>query len=311
MSSTEGAPGGASARAGGGADGVDARRAARAHDELVTTLYGGELHDEGGMKLLYNRYLDEAEWSHAGAIEIDEAAWPERLAVVRDFFRRRQRVPAMVADPWTTPPDLALRLRAEGWSESFRHAGLIFPAARALGDVAWPAASSIEELASPPPQEEVEPEELTPFAEVAMDDQRRFPSMEAFGEVFEAAFGETAPDYSFAGYRRAIPAGFERPRPGVQVVHTLVRIAGEPAAIGSRVQFEGVAGLYNLGVGPKFRGRNLGGILTLHRVAEARAEGAQVVFLLTEDARVEAGHLKRGFERGFELVGWQEAEEYR
>jgi ribosomal protein S18 acetylase RimI-like enzyme len=307
MSSTEGAAGGAPDRTGW----TDARRAVRAHDELVTTLYGGELHDEGGMRLLYNRYLDEAEWSHAGAVEIDEGAWPERFAAVRDFFRRRQRVPAMVVDPWTNPPDLEHRLRAEGWSESFRHAGLLFPGTRVVGDLTWPAGASIEELASPPPEEDEEPEELTPFAEVAMDDQRRFPSMEAFAAVFEAAFGETAPGYSFAGYRRAIPAGFERPRPGVRVVHTLVRINGEPAAIGSRVHFDGVAGLYNLGVSPKFRGRDLGGILTLHRVAEARAEGAEVVFLLTENARVEAGHLKRGFERAFELVGWQETEEYR
>ena len=310
MSSTESARS-APAGAAGTTAAADARRAVRAHDELVTTLYGGELHEESGMKLLYNRYLDEAEWSHAGALEVDEAAWPERLAAVRDFFRRRQRVPAVAADPWSTPPDLARRLQDEGWSESFRNAGLLFPAARALGDIAWPAGSSVEELSSPPPEEDGEPEELTAFAEVAMDDQRRFPSMEAFASVFEAAFGETAPSYNFAGYRRAIPAGFERPRPGVQIVHTLVRINGEPAAVGSRVQFDGVSGLYNLGVAPKFRGRDLGGILTLHRVAEARAEGAEVVFLLTEDARVEAGHLKRGFERAFELVGWQEAEEYR
>jgi hypothetical protein len=44
--------------------------------------------------------------------------------------------------------------------------------------------------------------------------------------------------------------------------------------------------------------------VTLHRVAEARAAGAEVVYLLTEDPRVERSQMRRGFVPGFELVGW-------
>lgn len=287
-----------------------ARRAARAHDELVTALYGGEIEELAGARLLYNRHLEEPEWSHAGAIELDEAAWPERLSAIREFFRRRQRAPALVTDPWTSPASLPDRLARDGWAEAFRHRGLVFPSQALLPAFDWPEEAAIEELASPAPRaeaSETESAEPIPFVlegELPPDERRSFPSMDAFVSVFIAAFTETAPGYSFHGYRRAIPAGFERPRPGVELVHTVVSIDGEPAAIGSRVLASGVAGLYNLGVAPKFRARGLGAAVTFHRVAEARAAGAEVVCLLTEDPKVEASQLKRGFVPAFELVGW-------
>lgn len=287
-----------------------ARRAARAHDELVTALYGGELEARDGVRLLYNRYLEEPEWSHAGAIEVEEAAWPDRLALVTDFFRRRQRSPALVTDAWTSPASLPDLLARTGWSVAFRHCGLLFPSQALLPVYDWPQEAAIEELASPMPRAEDEEEaqvEPIPFVlegELPPGERRAFPAMDAFVSVFLAAFAETAPDYSFLGYRRAIPAGLERPLPGVELAHTVVSIDGEPAAVGSRVLAGGVAGLYNLGVAPRFRSRGLGAALTFHRVAEARAAGAEVVYLLTEDPRVEAAQRKRGFVTGFELVGW-------
>jgi ribosomal protein S18 acetylase RimI-like enzyme len=282
-------------------------RAARAHDELATALYGGELHELAGARLLYNRYIDEPEWSHAGALELDEAAWPDLLAAIRDFFHRRQRAAALVTDPWSAPPTLAERLARDGWVEAFRHSGLVFPRQALLPEIDWPSRSTIEELASPAPPVDEEPIELTSFVEeISTFAPHSFPTMETFLAVFVAAFAETAPGYSFHGYRRAIPAGFERPRPGVEIVHTLVTVDGQPAAVGSRALAGGVAGLYNLGVAPRFRGRGLGGTVTLHRVAEARAAGAEVVYLLTEDAEVEAAQRARGFVPAFELVGWVE-----
>ena len=283
-------------------------RAARAHDRLVTALYGGELEEAGGLRLLYNRHLEEPEWSHAGAIEIDEAAWPERLAAVRDFFRRRQRPAALVTDAWTSPAWLGERLATEGWSEAFRHRGLIYPSQKLLPPIEWPSGATVEELASlaavhDDPEDPVEPVPYALEGELSFE-RRALPSMDSFVAVFVAAFAETAPDYNWQGYRRAIPAGFERPVPGIEIVHTVVSIGGEPAAVGSRAIASGVAGLYNLGVAPKFRGRKLGGAVTLHRVAEARAAGAEVVYLLTEEPAVEAAQLARGFVPGFELVGW-------
>jgi hypothetical protein len=88
----------------------DGRRAARAHDELVTALYGGELEQLDGARLLYNRHIEEPEWSHAGALAVDEAARPERLASSGVLPPAAPR--GVVTDPWTAPASLPGSSRA-------------------------------------------------------------------------------------------------------------------------------------------------------------------------------------------------------
>ncbi len=128
-------------------------------------------------------------------------------------------------------------------------------------------------------------------------------SLEAFSKIFHESFLETADGDLSPAYGQAFAAALTRPLSDVEVVHLLVRIGGEPAAVGSWALRKGVAGLYNLGVAPRFRRLGLGRAITLHRVAATRAAGAEVVYLLTEDPAVEASQLGRGFLKAFELVG--------
>jgi ribosomal protein S18 acetylase RimI-like enzyme len=274
---------------------ADARRAVDAHDRLIAALYAGELIEIDGARLTHNRFIEELEWNHAGRValpEDDDEAIDRLLADVSDFFAARRRTPSVLLDPFTYPPDFAAELSARGWSEAYRHAGLIFPAREAVAEIAWPASAAIAES-------------TRSAAGAASEAAVAFPSMKVFASVFEASFAETADGDLSAGYFDAFPAAMARPAAGVEAVHTLVTIDGEPAAVGSRALADGVAGLYNLGVAPRFRRHGLGGAITLHRVREARAAGAEVVYLLTEDPRVEAAQLRRGFVKAFELAGWR------
>jgi GNAT superfamily N-acetyltransferase len=274
---------------------TDVRRAVDAHDRLIAALYAGELLEIDGARLTHNRFIEELEWNHAGRVALprgDGAAIDGLLAEVSDYFAARQRAPSVLLDPFTHPPDFAAELSARGWSEAYRHAGLIFPAGAEIAETAWPASAAIAES-------------TCSAAGAASEAAVSFPSMKVFASVFEASFAETADGDLSGGYYDAFPAAMARPAAGVEVVHTLVRIDGEPAAVGSRALANGVAGLYNLGVAPRFRRHGLGGAITLHRVREARAAGAEVVYLLTEDPRVEASQLRRGFVKSFELAGWR------
>lgn len=273
----------------------DVRRAVVAHDRLISALYGGELTAIAGARLTHNPWIEEPEWNRAGGVALAEGATGARrlddlLDEVATYFRQRERVPAIVLDPFSQPAGLDRELDRRGWSEAFRHAGLIYPARAPVGELEWPSGAVVVEAGSPP-------------SAVPPGSRPSFPSMEVFAAVFEASFAETAGGDLSSGYRQAFPAAMARPLPGVEVVHTLVTLDGEPAAVGSRALAGGVAGLYNLGVAPRFRRFGLGGAITLHRVAAARAAGADVVYLLTEDARVEASQLRRGFVRAFEMVG--------
>jgi ribosomal protein S18 acetylase RimI-like enzyme len=204
---------------------------------------------------------------------------------------RSRRERAIVVDPFTRPANLVRQLAARGWTEAFRHAGLIHPIDQRLARFEWTSGAHVVEASCP-------------ASATTTGTDPSFPSMQVFASIFEASFSETAGGNLSSGYQDAFPAAMARPCEGVEVVHTLVTIGGEPAAVGSRALAGGVAGLYNLGVAPRFRRRGLGGAITLHRVAAARAAGAEVVYLLTEDPRVEAAQLRRGFEKVFELAGW-------
>lgn len=271
------------------ADARAVRRAVEAHGPFAAALYGGEIEPREDHYLEHNRWVDEPEWNHAGLLRLAAAELDVRLDEIRRDLHAFDRPPALLLDPLSSPADLASRLRARGWIDSFRHSGLIWPQERLpLKEVEWPAGVALEEMRSTPRENpEGSPQ----------------PSMEAFVSVFEESFAEVAEGRLSSGYRAAFPASLRARAAGAEVIHTLVRIDGEPAAIGSRALGLGVAGLYNLGVAPRFRRLGLGGALTLHRVAAAQQEGAEVVYLLTEDPRVEAAQIRRGFAKSFELVG--------
>jgi ribosomal protein S18 acetylase RimI-like enzyme len=273
-------------------DPVAIRRVVEAHGSFVAALYGGDIEERDGWYLMRNRHVDEPEWNHAGRVRLaDGGALEAMLATARAALRAAGRSLTVVADPCQVPADLDAMLRADGWEEAFRHSGLIWPAGNLpAGSFAWPEAARVTELASR-------------AGTAAPIERESLSSLEAFVSVFEEAFAEVAEGHLSRGYRTAFPASLEPRVAGVEVVHTLVRVEGEPAAIGSRALGGGVAGLYNLGVAPRFRRLGLGGAITLHRVAAAQAAGCDVVYLLTEDLRVEASQRRRGFEKSFELVG--------
>lgn len=272
------------------AERVAARRACSAHGDCVTALYGGASLEVGPhLRVLHNPFVEDPDWNLGipsdAAAESDET-WSRALRDLRRELSARERRVTVLLD--SRDPSRLQRLSAEDWSEAFRFSGLIFPASRATPEARFPEDIEVLEFegASAPAEE--------------------------IADVFEAAFGTTVSEGLDPGYRAGIAAGLQRAATvesgGARLRATVLRVDGQAAAIGFRVHLGAVVGLYNLGVAPAFRGRRLGGAITEHRVERARAEGAEVVFLLTENARVEASQLKRGFVPGFELVGFTERE---
>ncbi len=264
-----------------------ARRACAAHARCATSLYGGlEIGCDQQLSVLFNPFVSDSEWNLGCGLDQRGLDWAQALEQFRHELESRDRRLAVLLDS-RHPEDLE-RFPEDSWEVAFRFSGLIYPWSRPTPEATFPASVEVLDV----------PASATPADEIA--------------DVFEAAFTTAVPEGLDPGYRAAIRAGIER-SPSTsddcqpQQHTTLVRVGGEPAAIGVRVQVGRVAGLYNLGVAPRFRGHKLGGAITEFRVAQARAEGAEVVFLLTEDPRVEASQIRRGFVPAFEIVGLVEA----
>ena len=261
-----------------------ARRACAAHADCVTALYGGaEIGDREHLRILFNPFVVDPDWNLGVVPTPIPEDWPAALGQLRRELISRNRRPTVLLD--SRDPEALAAFPGESWEEAFRFSGLIYPASRETPTARFP--DDVEVV-------EYEPEEA-PVEDIA--------------DVFEAAFGTAVEEGLDPGYRNGIAAGLERAARvlgGPRLRSTVVREGGVAAGIGFRVQVGTVVGLYNLGVSPAFRGRRLGGAITEQRVARARAEGAETVFLLTEDPRVEASQIKRGFVPGFELLGLTE-----
>lgn len=88
-------------------------------------------------------------------------------------------------------------------------------------------------------------------------------------------------------------------RPGCAMV--LIEVDGVPAAVARRTASGDGSYLSSIGTRPRFRGRGLGALATLHAVADALEAGSEVVHLAVE---VDNDGARRLYERlGFAVVG--------
>ncbi len=270
------------------------RRVEAAHYRLQRGLYCPGQAPLPGATLFFNPQIADPEWNHAALISAAADGVPALLAAVRQELNAQARgapaggapaggAPARAAtlaiSPFSRPENLAEALRRVGWTRAFLHRWLLFPAAQ------------------PTPQ-------VPSGGEIAVVETRA--QMERFIQLFTAAFAGVPGGLS-PGYAAALRASFAAANPAVAVVHYLASVAGEPAAVATRLQADGFAGFYNLGVLPKFRRQGLGARLNAQRIRDARAAGGQWLFLQTEEDQVAAWQLKQGFELGFTVAGWSES----
>ncbi len=262
-----------------GLDRSTRERTWRAHYVFQDALYGGGGAVLSGGEAFFSPFVADPEWNHAVIEEVAAERLPEFLAEAGDVLRQCSREVTVVISPLARRADLVGALIASGWRSSFRHRWLIYTPSRPLNT----------ETAS------------VVHIEEAHDEA----AMQTFVRVFYAAFS-TAQEELAAGYGEALMASWRQTgsRERCEVVHYLASLGNEPVAIGTRIQGDGVAGFYNLGVVPKHRRRGFGAALSARRLRDARRAGAELILLQTEDDAVTRWQLAQGWEEAFTLVGW-------
>lgn len=253
-------------------------RAWRAHYVLQDALYGGGHEALSGGDVFFSPLLDDPEWNHAVIEDVAMSRLPGLLAEARAALERHARTATAVISPLVRSDDSQRFLAASGWRPSFRHRWLFYT-----------------------PQDAPRVETA---AAVRVEEVRDEASMRAFVGVFYAAFS-TAEDKLSAAYGEALMASWRRGAGGrCAAVHYLATVDGEPVAIGTRIQGDGVAGFYNLGVVPAARRRGIGAVLSGRRLRDALDAGAELILLQTEDDAVRRWQLVQGWEELFTVVGW-------
>ena len=230
------------------------------HETRVHGLGAGrELVDLGDALGLFDRTDPDPFYNRFGAIHwpADPVVFDERLDAILGVFAERGREPYVwLAAGFHRPPDLADRLRAKGFVEVGTGALVMVlvedPRKRPVR--ALPAGASIERLTTDHPNR-------------GRDDAA------AAAEVIAEAFGITA------DRQAALLVELESDLDHSAADVRLVRIDGEPVAVGRRHDGDGLGYISAIGVRRAWHGLGLGEAVTRALVEAALDGGIEYVFL--------------------------------
>ena len=208
-----------------------------------------ETRDLGDSLVLHDPHDADPFWNRMQAVRWpeDPDAFDRRLAEGLALFAILGRQPHVWPSPvHAGPPDLALRLQANGFVDIGGGHLMVLAQPEAAGPV----------------QPGEEPAGVTLRAIARPDDAGR-DDLDDAGFVLAASFG--AP-LSRAG---DLASELERSLPDPRVILVLVRVHGEAAAVAKATVFDGWTYLSSIGTLTGFRGRGLAALATRHAIAAA------------------------------------------
>ena len=251
-------------------------RLERAHYAIIGALFGAMRVETDQGLWVHSPYIDDPEWNHLGRLETAEADVDALGDAVATLARPVDRRPTLVVGPLSRPRGLADALESRGWSVAYRHTWSYQPT---------------PDLRPAGPQEDV-----------AVRRVEGPDGLRTFMDIFSAVFTPDDPAAA-AQYRTALAASVEHQGPA-RAVHYLATHEGHPAGVASLGYAHDVAGAFNLGVLPPFRGRGIAGELVRHRLKRARAEGVEHVYVLTEEPEMTAWQTRWGYRKVMTTEGW-------
>jgi ribosomal protein S18 acetylase RimI-like enzyme len=250
------------------------------HQTRAIAIPGRGWRDFGDSVMLFSGTEKDPFFNRMAAIRWpdDPAQFDARLKLAMELFKALDRKPYFwLAPGLSTPSDAVARLAANGFEDQGGGFDMLLTGDPAgVPDLPVPKGAVLERWNNP-------------------SDADRPALAEALALVISEAFH--IPEVRRDNLVREISLTLEQPRFHAYVV----RIDGEPVATGERYTFDGASYISSIGTRPAWRGRGLGGLVTLALARDSVASGTDLVYLgvYADNARA-----MRLYERlGFRLMG--------
>ncbi|MGA3058665.1 MAG: GNAT family N-acetyltransferase [Candidatus Limnocylindrales bacterium] len=228
------------------------------HPARAVSIPGRGWRDVGDAVMLFSAGEKEPFFNRVTAIRWpeDPRAFDARLAQTLELFAALDRKPYFWAIPGLSKPaDLVARLSANGFVDQGGGYDMILirdPAA--IRDAPLPAGAVLERWNNP-------------------SDADRPAMAGALALVISQSFG--IPANRRANLIAEISLTLQQPR-----FHAyIIRVDGEPVATGERYTFDGASYISSIGTRPEWRGRGLGGHITMALARDSLASGVDLVYL--------------------------------
>ena len=224
-----------------------------------------------GAEMLYNDAIKDQYWNYATSVSATKPI--ELIREVECFYSRKHVTPSFYITPKTRPKGMSRMLARHGYRLAYSDAWMVYRG-KALK------------------RTEVEVREVNSKVEM-----RRFAAV--FGSVYGKSGTGPYKDLQ-SGYAMTILASYRKRHPGRAVKYYLAYLNGSPVGCAMLIAGGKYAGLYGLGVLPRFRNRGVASALMAGRIQEVINRKASVIFLQTESGSKNERIFKRlGFRNEF------------
>lgn len=254
----------------------DLEKAENEHCRFQEGCYFSGSEEVQGALLLWSKIKDSY-WNYATKININEEYLEELIKKIIDFYKTKNRQPAIYFTPFTKTRNLPELIGKFGFKPKYKDAWMFYESAE-------PKFEMPENFTIKPVETEEE--------------------MKIFVDIFRQSYGGVAPDEPYGAlpkeYGECIFKSFSKSQKDKKIIHYLGILGDKPVGIATLIYSGEFGCIFNVGTIPNYRKKGIGKALTLNAVADSIKNGAKIVFLQTEQGSFnEKYYTKLGFSTKF------------
>ncbi|MBU4337946.1 GNAT family N-acetyltransferase [Patescibacteria group bacterium] len=227
--------------------------------------------------LLLRSKIKDSYWNYATKINISEGHPEELISKIADFYKTKNRQPAIYFTPFTKTRNLPELIGKFGFKLKYKDAWMFYESAKPKFEM--------------PESFMIKPVETSE-------------EMKIFTDIFRQSYGGATPDEPYGAlpkeYGECIFESFSKQQKDKKVIHYLGILGDKPVGIATLIYFGEFGCIFNVGTIPIHRKKGMGKALTLNAAADSIKSGAKIVFLQTEHGSFnEKYYAKLGFSTKF------------
>ncbi len=251
-------------------------KAENEHYKFQTGFYFSGSEEVQGALLLWSKIKDFY-WNYATKINIDEKYPEDLINKIIDFYKTKNRQPAIYFTPFTKTRNLPDIIGKFGFKLKYKDAWMFYEGAE--------------------PKFEM-PENFT-IKPAETSEERKI-----FIDIFKQSYGGATPDEPYGAlpkeYSECIFESFLKSQKGKNIIHYLGILGDKPVSIATLIYSGEFGCIFNVGTIPNYRKKGIGKAMTLNAVADSIKNRAKIVFLQTEQGSFnEKYYTKLGFSTKF------------
>lgn len=211
-----------------------------------------------GALLLWSEKIKDSYWNYATKINIDEKVLPKLVKQIIDFYKLKNRQPAIYFTPFTIPQDLPNLIKKFGFQPKYKDVWMFY--------------------------EKAEPKVVMPQKFVIKPVETK-EEMKIFVDIFNQSYSGATPEEPYGAlpkeYGECLFNSFTQQK-DKKIIHYFGLLDKKAIGIATLILSGNYGCIYNVGTIPSHRTKGIGSALTLNAVADSIKTDAKIVFLQTE-----------------------------